>query len=205
VSLPPSSLAGLLALSVVLGACDNRDAFHPLEPGLERMLLQPRATPYGASSSFRDGRAMRPPVTDTVAHERLGRRRLESGRDGTDYVKEIPLPVTRATLELGRQSFDRICATCHGVLGDGQSVVAEKMELRKPPSLHEPRIQQLLPGKVFEVASNGYGFMPAYQAVLSPEERWAVVAYLDVLRLSQSVAVARLTPDMRRELAEQAP
>jgi mono/diheme cytochrome c family protein len=200
-----SSLARLLALSAALSACDNRDAFHPPEPGFERMLLQPRATPYGASSSFSDGRIMRPAVADTVARERLGRSRLESGRAGADYVQEIPLPVTRASLELGRQSFERICATCHGVLGDGQSVVAEKMELRKPPSLQQPRIQQLAPGKVFEVISNGYGFMPGYRAVLSPEERWAVVAYLDVLRLSQAVAVARLTPAMRAELAEEAP
>jgi len=205
VSRNPSALASLLALSVALGACDNRDAFHRPEPGLERMLLQPRAVPYGASSSFSDGRVMRPAVPDTVASERLGRSRLETGRDGADYAKEIPLPIARASLELGRQSFERICATCHGVLGDGKSVVAEKMELRKPPSLHEPRIQQLAPGKVFEVVSNGYGFMPAYEAVLSPEERWAVVAYLDVLRLSQAVAVARLTPAMRAELAEEAP
>jgi len=205
VSRHQSALWSLFGLCAALAGCDNRDAFHRPEPGLERMLLQPRATPYGASSSFSDGRVMRPPVADTVARERLGRSRLETGRDGADYAKEIPLPVTRASLELGRQSFERICATCHGVLGDGQSVVAEKMELRKPPSLHEARIQQLPPGKVFEVASDGYGFMPGYRAVLSPEERWAVVAYLDVLRLSQAVAVARLTPAMRAELAEEAP
>ena len=113
--------------------------------------------------------------------------------------------MTRASLEAGRAAFERVCATCHGVLGDGNSVVAEKMELRKPPSLHEARIAQLPAGKVFQVASVGYGLMPGYAALLSVEERWAIVGYLGALRLSQAAPVASLPPFMQAELRRAAP
>jgi hypothetical protein len=71
--------------------------------------------------------------------------------------------------------------------------------------LHEARIARLPAGKVFQVASLGYGFMPGYAALLSVEERWAVVGYLDALRLSQAAPVASLPPFMQAELRRAAP
>jgi hypothetical protein len=202
----PADAAPLLIV-ILLSACDNQQAFHPPDPGLERMLVQPRGVPYGASSAFADGRVMRPPVADTVAREQpwLGQRQIETGHDDAGYIANVPLPVSRAFLERGHVAFQRVCATCHGVLGDGTSVVAEKMELRKPPSLHEARIAQLPAGKVFEVVSVGYGLMPGYAAMLEVDERWAVVAYLDALRLSQAAVVTRLPASVRAELRQEAP
>ncbi|HEY5372805.1 MAG TPA: cytochrome c [Polyangiaceae bacterium] len=191
----------------LLSACDEGQAFHQPDPGLERMLVQPRGERYGASSAFADGRTMREPVPDTVSREQsfIGQTQIETGRSATDYVQNSPLLVTRASLEVGRVAFERVCATCHGVLGDGHSVVAEKMELRKPPSLHEARIAQLPAGKVFQVASVGYGLMPGYAALLSVEERWAVIGYLDALRLSQAAPVTSLPPYLQAALRKVAP
>jgi mono/diheme cytochrome c family protein len=191
--------AGLLA------ACDNRQAFEEPVPGLERMLDQPRADRYGETPVFADGRTMRTPPLDTVPRERaaLGDRRVTTGRDGDDYVTAIPLPVTRELLERGRLRFDIVCATCHGVLGDGRSVVAEKMQRRKPESLYEKRVRDLSAGKLFEIVSTGYGFMPGYAATLEPGDRWAIIAYIDALRLSRGVAVSALPPELQRDLAKE--
>jgi len=199
--------ATLALVSLPLWACENRQTFHEPTPGLERMIEQPRAVPYGASAAFADGRAMREPVSGTRAREQPfgGQSRVESGLVGPDYVQDVPLPVTRASLESGRVAFERVCATCHGVLGDGNSVVAEKMRIRTPPSLHEARIAHLPAGKVFRVASLGYGLMPGYAALLSIEERWNVVGYLDALRLSQAALARNLPPSMRAELQRAAP
>ena len=201
-----SRLAPVLVMSLLV-ACDDRQAFHEPDPGLARMLLQPRGVPYGASSAFADGRIMRPAVPDTVPREQpwVGQQAIETGREHGEYVRAIPVPVTRAALQRGRTAFERVCATCHGVLGDGNSVVAEKMELRRPPSLHETRIARLPPGKVFEVISLGYGLMPGFAPMLDTDERWAVLAYLDALRLSQVVPVARLPQAVRAELFAEAP
>ena len=86
------------------------------------------------------------------------------------------------------------CAQCHGVAGDGHSFVAEKMTLRKPPSL-------LIPGahdrqRLFDVATSGYGLMPSLAHLLSRRERWAIAAYVGALQLRRT-QVANLPPDLR--------
>jgi mono/diheme cytochrome c family protein len=200
------SLALVASCVAVVAACDESEVLHEPDPGFERMLVQRRGSPYAASSVFQDGRLMRAPPPGTVARERsVHSRTLDGAADEASGAGAIPLPVTRALLERGHAAFERICATCHGVLGDGNSVVAEKMVLRKPPSLHEARIASLPPGRVFEVVSDGYGLMPGFAAVLDADERWAVVVYLDALRLSQSVSVNSLPPALRLELAKVAP
>ena len=201
-----SRLLPTLAAALLL-ACDDRQAFHEPTPSLARMLSQPRPDPYGSSPVFADGRVMREPVPDTVPRERhwLGQPQIATGRDDAGYVQDIPVPVTRAQLQRGRVAFERVCANCHGVLGNGVSVVAEQMTLRKPPSLPKAHVAHPPSGKVFEVASQGYGLMPGYAALLSVDERWAVVAYLEALRLSRSARVASLPDQVRAELERAAP
>ena len=41
-------------------------------------------------------------------------------------------------------------------------------------------------GHFFHVITNGYGAMPDYSAQLTPADRWAVVAYIRALQLSQN-------------------
>jgi mono/diheme cytochrome c family protein len=170
-----------IALFLAVAACDESEVWHAPEPTLERMQDQPRADPF---------QTMRDVPAFTVA-------RGESRRS--------PPPVTRALLERGRGRFDTVCATCHGILGDGDSVVATKMLLRAPPSLHEARIAALSEARTYEIVTRGYGVMPGYAWQLSEEDRWAVVHYLRALRISQSVRVADLPAPMQRELAEDAP
>jgi mono/diheme cytochrome c family protein len=199
-SLVPARAIGL-GLALSCAGCDEHQAFHTPRPGLSRMLEQPRGRVYGASTVFADGRTMREPPSDTVPHDLSGASEDIAARH-VDDTTPVPVPVTRALLVDGRQRFERVCATCHGILGDGQSVVAEKMDRRKPPSLvekHRP------PGKVFQVVSRGYGFMPSFAAVLTPAERWSVIAYLDALRLSQRVRIGDLSPAMRDELTRGTP
>jgi mono/diheme cytochrome c family protein len=196
-------LTGLLApvLAMLLSAasgCDNREAFHELEPGLERMQLQPKVVPY--ASPMR-----RPPADTVVAHSGDDDRRFAEGRTDGGYVDRVPLAVTRALLTRGRDGFERVCATCHGILGDGVSVVADKMEMRRPPSLDEPRIRALAPGMVFTVVTHGYGLMPSYAQMLDVEDRWAIVLYVQALQLSGGARVSDLSATMHDELAREAP
>lgn len=181
-------LAAVFAL--VAGACDNRQALHEPDPTLARMLDQRRADPYSASPVFADGKTMREPPRHTVARD----------------DDEVPRPeVTRELLTAGRTRFERICATCHGVAGDGDSVVATKMTRRPPPSLHEERLRALPDERLHAVVTSGYGLMPGFADMLREDERWAVVAYVRALQLSRRAPVAALTPAMRAELTKEAP
>ena len=48
--------------------------------------------------------------------------------------------------------------------------------------------------------SNGFGAMPDYAAQMSPEDRWAVVAYLRALQLSEHATMADVPAGEREKL-----
>lgn len=177
------------------------------EPDLERMSEQPKYLPYAPCRWFPDGRAMRPPPAGTIPHDgptfstavATGRAAgVTAGRD----LDRVPIPVDRELLERGRARFDIHCAACHGPRGDGRSPVALAMDLRRPPSLIDPPLSDLPPGRLFRVAGEGYGLMPGYAGQLDVVERWAIVAYLGALSLSQSAPLDRLPPAERARALE---
>jgi mono/diheme cytochrome c family protein len=189
-------LAGAALAVLLAGAagCDNGDA----TPDWSRMITQPRLAAYGASELFADHRAMRTPPAGTVARGWIADPARRTGRDarGLDAA-DVPVPVTRALLERGRARYAIACAVCHGVAGDGETPVARAMQRRRPPSLHEPRIAALAPGAVYRVIVDGYGVMPAYAALLVPDDRWAVVAYVRTLELAWSARLDALPASVR--------
>lgn len=185
------ALSTSLALAPSIAACDDRQAFERPDPTFARMLQQRRADPLEASRAFADGKVMQRPPPNTIP---------------TDDDRDDPEPpMSRDLFELGRTSFDVTCATCHGVTGDGDSVVATKMERRRPPSLHEARVRALSRARVVDVVTEGYGLMPSFADVLTRRERWAVAAYVQALQLGRRAPVSELPIAVQRELAEKAP
>jgi mono/diheme cytochrome c family protein len=167
---------------------------------LERMLEQHKAKAYDQTPFFEDGRTMRQPPRGTVPVTRITRApALTTGSQGGAYVQTIPVPIDAALLQRGEDRFRIFCRTCHGPIGDGQSDVAENMKLRKPPSLHESRIVGFPPGQLFRVISEGYGLMPAYADELPVHDRWAVVAFVRALQMSQDIALGELPQNLREE------
>ena len=168
------------------------------EPDFERMIEQRSYRAYEPAPQFADGRAMRPPPAGTISRDRdLDHPALTAGVVDRRYVERVPIAIDRPLLERGRDRVDVFCAACHGPRGDGISAVALRMRLRKPPSLIDEPVTGFPPGRVFQVISGGYGLMPSYSSELAVRDRWAVVAYLKALTLSQAVALDRLPEDLR--------
>jgi mono/diheme cytochrome c family protein len=187
------------AMLVLVLAASGCEGVFP-EFDWQQMIDQFKFQPYEACQFFPDGRAMQTPPLGTVPHDRIvGRPALTSGLVDGKYVDDIPVPLTRELMSAGRFSFETYCAACHGLDGSGDSPVAVNMELRKPPSLLTEPVRSFPPGRVFQVASDGYGLMPSYALELSTRERWAVVAYLRALQLSQAVKLATLPPPLRQQ------
>ncbi|HEY0481145.1 MAG TPA: cytochrome c [Kofleriaceae bacterium] len=199
------ALAGAgLAAAGAAGAtgCDNGEA----TPDWSRMITQPKLLPYGDTELFPDGRAMRPLPAGTVPREWIPDAAKRTGRaPGGGDLDELPVPVTRALLDRGRNRFNIVCATCHGVAGDGDSAVAHHMQRRRPPSLHEPRITALVPGALYRVITDGYGVMPSYAKLLTAGDRWAVVAYVRTLELAWTARLDALPPATRDDATRQLP
>lgn len=166
--------AGLLALT----GCEISSEF------LQRMEVQSKYEYYEASEFWADGRSMRTPPEGTIPREQqVGNPGLTTGRVNGQLVSAIPLPVDKGLLQLGQKKYNIVCSQCHGVLGDGNSVVAENMALRLPPSLLE--LSGRPAGHFYAAINEGFGMMPSFSGELNTQERWAVVAYVRALQAAR--------------------
>jgi len=185
-------LLALPAVALALAGC----------PRLDPMQRQQKVKAYQASGFWPDGLGMRAPPEGTVPYGKLLPLEVATGLgpDGLP-VPVTPIAVDAKLLVRGRARFDVTCAVCHGVLGDGESQVAINMSLRRPPSLHAYR--DVPDGHVYRVISEGYGLMPSYAAELSVEDRWAIVAYVRALQLSQYATIDQVPPEVQKRLEEE--
>jgi mono/diheme cytochrome c family protein len=185
-----------LSVPLALAACDDSQVAHRMSPGWERMQTQARGESYGESAFFADHRAMRTPPPGTLPMSALEE---DDACDGGGDRSLASMSVDVQMIARGRESFETVCATCHGIAGDGDSVVASKMQERRPPSLHEPRIVHLSDAQIARIVREGYGFMPSFAAMLAANERWAIIAYVRALQASRT-NVAALPEDARHAL-----
>ncbi len=185
---------------VLLAGCDE-DLLNPMAA------RQPRVQMYGASDFYDDGLTMRQPPAGTVPRERVVMNAALSGGKtasptGDVYVTQFPVKVDHQLLALGRKRFNITCATCHGPVGDGNSIVAKQMALRPPPSLHLYNDRPV--GYLYDVITQGFGLMASYAGELPVRDRWAVVAYVKALQLSQAAPLDKAPPEERARLERQA-
>ncbi len=167
---------GVIAVAVVTAGCN-----------LE-MRDDSRLKPLEGSPVFADGRSARPLVTGTVArhaNSELGAAFLTGMNDDGQPTADFPLPVNDELLERGRKKFEIYCSMCHGHAGYADGTVV-KRGFPPPPSYHIDRLRRAPVGHIYDVITNGYGVMYSYaDRIQTPEDRWAVVAYVRALQLSQ--------------------
>jgi mono/diheme cytochrome c family protein len=111
------------------------------------------------------------------------------------------MQVTRATLERGRDTFNAFCSPCHDRVGTGRGMIVRR-GFPQPPSYHQERLRTVADGHFFDVMTNGFGRMPSYASQIPVEDRWAVVAYIRTLQLSQHAPLEELPREMREKARE---
>jgi mono/diheme cytochrome c family protein len=114
------------------------------------------------------------------------------------------MPADMAMLQRGRQRYEIYCTPCHGLAGNGDGMVVRR-GYRKPVSFHDDRLRAQPAGYFFDVMTNGFGAMPDYAAQLPVRDRWAVVAYIRALQLSQHATLDDVPPNVRPQLKVVAP
>ena len=102
-------------------------------------------------------------------------------------------------LARGQQRFQIYCTPCHGRLGNGEGMVVQR-GFKHPTSFHVDRLREAPPGYLFDVITNGYGAMSDYASQVPVEDRWAIVAYVKALQLSQHATLADVPEAKRAEL-----
>jgi mono/diheme cytochrome c family protein len=181
---------GLALLSVAaLSACrqDMHDA--------------PRYKPLAESDFFADGASARPLPAGTVARGQLREDKLfYTGRTPEGSLAlEVPVPVTMELLRRGHERFNIFCSPCHGALGDGRGMVVQR-GYKQPSSFHDERLRRAPAGYFFYNITNGFGVMSSYASQIPPADRWAIVAYVRALQLSQHLDASRLSAEERARL-----
>ncbi|MGN6729114.1 MAG: c-type cytochrome [Rhodanobacteraceae bacterium] len=189
------------------------------ERGMHEMYNQPKYKPLTPSPLFADGNASRRQVPGTVPRSagalagtssgRLGRvtdahaagpvtgvdaqgKPLAQGGPGAQAGYSNPLPITPQLLRRGQQRFDIYCAPCHSRAGDGDGMIARR-GFPHPPSYHTDALRNAPDSHFYDVITDGYGAMFAYADRVSPHDRWAIVAYIRALQLSQHAPASELS------------
>jgi mono/diheme cytochrome c family protein len=142
------------------------------------MADQPKYEPLEAAAPFPNAQAARHPVEGTVARNAA----IEPAPDHS------PQPLIEAVLNRGRERYDIYCSPCHGRVGDGRGMIPER-GFPSPPSYHTDRLRQAPDRHFYDVITLGYGVMFSYAGRVAPEDRWAIVAYIRALQLSQNATL----------------
>jgi hypothetical protein len=161
---------------------------------------QPKYEAMEASPFFTDGRSMRPLVEGTVARGRLFEdTHFFAGMVDGVPAETFPFEVTASVLERGRERYGIFCAPCHDGAGHGEGMIV-KRGMKHPPSLHIERLRAAPPGYFYDVITRGFGAMYDLADRVPPRDRWAIVAYVRALQLSQNATIDDATPEARAAL-----
>jgi mono/diheme cytochrome c family protein len=105
---------------------------------------------------------------------------------------------SRVVLRRGQQRYGMFCTPCHGAVGAGNGMIVQR-GFQVPTSFHDERLRTSPPGYIFNVMTEGFGQMSSYARQITPEDRWAIAAYVRTLQFSQSARTADLNPaDLQR-------
>src|SRR5262249_41080477 len=118
-----------------------------------------------------------------------------------EYLEDVdtfPFPVTREVLKRGQNRYMIYCVVCHDPLGTRHGKSVER-GYTPPPSFHIGRLRNAPVGHFFGVITKGYGSMPDYKEQVPPRDRWAIIAYVRALQLSQHFSAKDLSGEMQKE------
>jgi len=150
---------------------------------------QPKYIPLRESTFFADAQSARPLVEGTVARGHLDDDPLlYTGKAGGADATMFPFPIDATAMARGQERYDIYCSPCHGRTGAGDGMVVRR-GYRHPPSYHDDRLRSAPVGHFFDVITNGFGAMPDYAAQIRAEDRWAIIAYIRALQLSEHATV----------------
>lgn len=151
---------------------------------------QPKYKPLRESDFYPDRRSARPLPEGTVARGDLEQDTyFYTGKINGQPGNELPMPVTKELLDRGEERYNIYCSPCHSKLGDGNGMIVQR-GFKRPPSYHTDRLRQAPVGHFYDVISNGFGAMSEYRSQVPVADRWAIVAYIRALQLSQNASRA---------------
>lgn len=172
------AMIAILSLAPVLSHCGNDKS----TPGYEVFKDMKHSVPYDTfapNPNTKDGKTLQAPVEGTIPRGFEPYHYVKSTEDAARAGRELvnPLPLTPDTVARGKVLYNRFCAPCHGIEGNGDGPVAGKYP--KPRSFTNPYMNTRTAGHIYHVIARGNFVMPSYATQISPEDRWKIVHYVE--------------------------
>ena len=172
----------------------------------QKIADQPKIKPLTASDFFADGQSARPLPLDTVSRSDLyNDELLTTGKVDGKFADLFPYPITRDTLLRGQTLFNTFCSVCHDRTGSANGMVVQN-GYASPPVLYSDEVLAERAGIIFSAITNGYfanDEMPSYASQIAVRDRWAIVAYVRALQLSQHATLDDVPSEERAALEAQ--
>jgi mono/diheme cytochrome c family protein len=188
-----SQLWLIMSLAMVIACgCDRRSS--QADP--------PSYRPQGPSDLFADGSSERALVAGVVPRPVDRSPGIPYvtvkgpgpvGMEGSPVTASIPFGVTDAVIARGRERFDINCAACHGRTGEGDGIIVQR-GFTHPPSYYSQPLLDAPDSHFFDVITNGKGAMFSFDDRITPDDRWAIVAYIRTLQQAARSAPADSRP-----------
>jgi mono/diheme cytochrome c family protein len=160
---------------------------------------QPKGKPQSRSTFFVDGRTGRPPVEGTVARGDLREDdHLYRGKVDGVFATTFPFKIDAAVMARGRERYTIYCTPCHGQTGVGNGMVYQRGFKVAPANHQQERLRNAPVGYWFDVITNGFGNMYGHAAQIPVKDRWAIIAYVRALQLSENASLQDI-PEAERE------
>ncbi|MEB0040038.1 MULTISPECIES: cytochrome c [unclassified Pseudomonas] len=153
--------------------------------GCDDMSHQPKALDNRPTPGLRE---LAPPA-GTVARGQLQDQATLSSRP----------PIDAALLARGEERYGIYCTPCHGLSGLGDGRIVQR-GFSAPPAFTDERLRTAPDDYLLQVIAQGHGLMYGYGARVAAADRWAIVAHLRVLQLSQHADVSQLPPALLQSL-----
>lgn len=179
-------ISSLFVLSMVLSSC-----FHDKEhPGYEYapQMYDPVAyDPDKPNPVFADGKTAQKPAEGSIPR----------GYEAFDYLNTIedyeragtelknPVPLNEKTLAEGKQLYLNMCSHCHGKEGKSDGAIVASGKFPPPPAYNSENLKSLPEGKMFFSITYGKNLMGPHASIVSKEERWKIIHYIQTLQKLQ--------------------
>ena len=159
---------------------------------IRNMVDQTSYGPQSQNDFYKDQQSARRPVAGTVAQgEANSNSALYKGLEQNStaekpiWVTKFPIILTHSVLEHGQDRYNIYCSPCHGYAGNNDGLVI------RPANFHDKEKMELPVGKIYDAVTNGVNKwnMPGFAEQMSVEDRWAVVAYVRALQLSNKATI----------------
>jgi mono/diheme cytochrome c family protein len=89
-----------------------------------------------------------------------------------------PIKSTKASINKGKEIYEKKCALCHDIKGNGKGPAATGLN-PKPTNFIESHGEKMTDGEHFWKITTGKGGMPSFARDLTEEERWHVINYIN--------------------------